>query len=66
MQHFKTSKDILVSHLEGPIQLMKYVKHVCDDESEIDVYTKNSFKQLFVQQGLNCKHHQFSAHALQV
>jgi len=34
-RHFKTSKDILESHLGGPIQLTTYVKLVCAVESEI-------------------------------
>ena len=42
-----TSKDILESHLGGPIQLMKYVKLVCDDESEIEGYPKKASEQLF-------------------
>ena len=28
--------------LGGPIQLTKYVKQVCDDESEIEGYTKKA------------------------
>jgi len=44
---FKTSRDILESHLGGLIQLTKYVKLVCDDESEVEGYTKNASEQLF-------------------
>jgi len=44
---FKTSKDILESHLVGPIKLTKYVNLVCDDEREIYGYTKKASKQLF-------------------
>ena len=46
-RRFKTSKDILESHLGGPIQLTKYVKLICDDESEIEGYTKKASEQLF-------------------
>jgi len=42
MQHFNTSKDILESHIGGPIQLTKYVNIACDNESEIEGYTENS------------------------
>jgi len=37
------SKDILESHIGGPIQLTKYIKIVCDNESEIEGYTKKAF-----------------------
>ena len=47
MRCFKTSKDILESHLGGPIQLTKYFKIVCDDESELEGYTKKVSEQLF-------------------
>jgi len=46
-QHFKTSKDILESHLGRLIQLKKYVNLVCDDESKIEGYTKKASEQLF-------------------
>ena len=44
--YFKKSKNILESHLGGPIQLTKYVKIVCDDESEVECYTKKASKNL--------------------
>ena len=47
---FKTSKDILESHIGEPIQLMKYVKIGCDDESETYGYTKrhpNSYSHFY-------------------
>jgi len=45
MWHFMTSKDILESHIGGPIQLTKHVKIICDDE--IEGYTKLISEQLF-------------------
>ena len=40
-------KDILESHLGEPIRLTKYVKIVCNDESEREGYTKKVSEQLF-------------------
>jgi len=47
MPCFKTSKDILESHIGGPTQLTKYVKMACDNESELEGYTKKASEQLF-------------------